>query len=148
MENEFYQSAVQTNSLGTTFGTLLLRDALIPELVGTDNNILYWMGKSLARKFKVANLDNLSAFYLDANFGKLEQIKVKKDEQTFELSGPIVKKRQELGQAEFLLEAGFLAQTIQQQVGFITEAIIAKTNKNGVTLLVKSDLKDPINDEE
>ena len=144
MDNQFYQTAIQINTLGTTFGTLLLRDALLPELIGEDNNILYWAGKSLARKFVVTNDDDLMAFYLDANLGKLQRIKEKKDELYFELSGQIVQKRQELGKADFLLEAGFLAQSIQQQTGFISEATIAKQNKNSVIFLVKIDLKDPV----
>lgn len=144
MDNQFYQTAIQINTLGTTFGTLLLRDALLPELIGEDNNILYWAGKSLARKFIVKNDDDLMAFYLDANLGKLQRIKEKKDELYFELSGQIVQKRQELGKADFLLEAGFLAQSIQQQTGFISEATIAKQSKNSIIFLVKIDLKDPV----
>ena len=144
MDEKFYQEAIQTNSLGTTFGTLLLRDALISELVGPDNNILYWLGKSLARKFNLKTLEDIMAFFLNANLGKLEQIRVKKDEHIFELSGPIVTKRKELSDADFLLEAGFLAQSIQQQCNFLTEATITKSTKKAIIILVKIDLKDPI----
>ena len=48
---KFYSTAVEHNNLGTTLGSSILRDALLPDLVGTDNTILYWAGKRLARNF-------------------------------------------------------------------------------------------------
>ncbi len=45
---------------------------------------------------------------------------------------------------EFLIEAGFLAETIQNQLGFVTEAIIDKKTHGTVTILVQVDTKDPL----
>gem|GEM_PF-5556032 len=39
-----------------------------------------------------------------------------------------------------MLEAGFLAETIQNQIGHLTEALISSTKKNVVTIIVQVDL--------
>ena len=80
-----------------------------------------------------------------ANWGHLKRVKAKKEQQYFELTGQIVETRQKLNSAcEFLIEAGFLAETIQNQLGFITEAIIDKKTHDTITLLVQVDTKDPL----
>ena len=42
---------------------MILRDALIPELLGEDKGAIgYWAGKSLARKFPIGNLRTPPSF--------------------------------------------------------------------------------------
>ena len=131
MQDNFYELASSQDQLGAT----LIRDALIPDILGKDNNILYWAGRRLARLFPLAKDEELPIFFEQANWGKLERVKAKK----------IVETRQKLNSAcEFLIEAGFLAETIQNQLGFVTEAIIDKKTHGTVTILVQVDTKDPL----
>lgn len=127
------------------FAYELLRDSLIPEVFGTDTTVLYWAGKKMARNINLATITDLVTFFEKANWGKLEIVKEKKDKQTWLLSGDIVSFRQnKIKSADFNLEAGFIAETIQIQSGFTSETIIEnKNNKSGVTIIVQTDLKDP-----
>ena len=141
MQENFYNIA---SSKGK-FSSELLRDALLPELFGKANNILYWSGKRLARIFPLAKDEDLPIFFEQAEWGTLKRTKAKHDNQYFELSGEPVALRMQLNpKADFLLEAGFLAETIQLQLGFVTEAIIEKQTSNTVTFLIQVDSKDPI----
>ena len=141
MQDNFYELASSQDQLGAT----LIRDALIPDILGKDNNILYWAGRRLARLFPLAKDEELPIFFEQANWGKLERVKAKKEQQYFELTGQIVETRQKLNSAcEFLIEAGFLAETIQNKLGFVTEAIIDKKTHGTVTILVQVDTKDPL----
>ena len=134
MQENFYNIA---SSKGK-FSSELLRDALLPELLGKENNILYWSGKRLARIFPLAKDEDLPIFFEQAEWGTLKRT-------NFELSGEPVALRMQLNpKADFLLEAGFLAETIQLQLGFVTEAIIEKQTSNTVTFLIQVDSKDPI----
>ena len=110
MQDNFYELASSQNQLSAT----LIRDALIPDILGKDNNILYWAGRRLARLFPLAKDEELPIFFEQANWGHLKRVKAKKEQQYFELTGQIVETRQKLNSAcEFLIEAGFLAETIQ-----------------------------------
>ena len=141
MQDNFYELASSQNQLSAT----LIRDALIPDILGKDNNILYWAGRRLARLFPLAKDEELPIFFEQANWGHLKRAKAKKEQQYFELTGQIVETRQKLNSAcEFLIEAGFLAETIQNQLGFVTEAIIDKKTHGTVTILVQVDTKDPL----
>lgn len=128
-----------------TFAYELIRDSLIPEVIGTDTTILYWVGKKMARSANLANIADLITFFEKANWGTLEVVKEKKDKQTWLLSGNIVTFRQnQIKSADFNLEAGFIAETIQIQSGFTSETIIEnQNNKSGVSIIVQTDLKDP-----
>lgn len=141
MQDNFYELASAKGQLGAT----LLRDALIPDILGKDNTMLYWAGKRLARLFPLAKDEELPFFFAQANWGTLKRIKAKKGQQYFELTGEIVETRKKLNpDCEFLIEAGFLAETIQNQLGFITEAAIDKKTHNSVIFLVQIDTKDPL----
>lgn len=141
MQENFYDLALSQDKLDVT----ILRDVLLPELLGRDNNILYWAGKRLARLFPLAKDEDLPVFFAQAGFGTLKRTKAKRNNQYFELSGPEVILRQQLNSnADFLLEAGFLAETIQNQLGFITEAIVDKKTANTVNFLIQVDTKDPL----
>lgn len=145
MQDNFYMLATAANTTKTSLGETIIRDALIPDILGKDNSILYWAGKRLARLFPLAKDEDLPLFFEQADWGYLKRVKAKKDQQYFELSGPSVELRQKLNHnCEFLLEAGFLAETIQRQLGFITEAIIDKKTHDTITILVQIDTKDPL----
>ncbi|WP_088809863.1 MULTISPECIES: YslB family protein [Listeria] len=134
-----------------SFGLELLRDHLIPELLGEETpHILYWAGKDLARKFPLASLDEISAFFKKASFGELTLTKEKKDELRITLSGEQVEKRfLAEGNPTFKLEAGFLAEQIQSQRGFYAEAYDEiNARKKEALLIVKWDRKETTDNEE
>ncbi|MFT8458453.1 MAG: YslB family protein [Liquorilactobacillus ghanensis] len=146
MDENKYQELVENKELATLLGYETLRDILLPDLLGSNSNILYWAGKRLARKFNLAKDEDLPLFFTASNWGKLERVKAKRQQQLFKLSGPIVALRLKQKTPEFQLEAGFLAETIQNQVGFLTEAIIQSQDvrHGSVSILAQLDLSDPI----
>ena len=106
-------------------------------------------GKIFIRTFKrctfAGTFGQRKQYFEQAEWGTLKRTKAKHDNQYFELSGEPVALRMQLNpKADFLLEAGFLAETIQLQLGFVTEAIIEKQTSNTVTFLIQVDSKDPI----
>lgn len=146
-QQKFYDTMLTANDLGSALGAAMLRDVLLPQLIGEDNTMLYWGGKKLARQFVLAKDELIAPFFAQVGWGKLVRTKAKRNQQMFELSGAEVHVRlNNSTKPDFLLEAGFLAETIQAQLGFVTEAIVAKTDakKGVVTLLVQVDTKDPI----
>ncbi|WP_050615985.1 YslB family protein [Bacillus testis] len=144
---EQQQSETATISL---FSKELLRDILLPDLLGKDHSqVLYWSGKQLARKFPLQSLEEVAAFFDNAGWGTLEKEKESKNQAEFVLSGEIVTRRFAItDEPEFQLEAGFLAQQLQQQKSRITEAAV-ETKKRGAkaNFLVRWDTKDIIRDE-
>lgn len=55
-----------------SFGLELLRDELIPELLGDEaGHILYWAGKSMARKYPLEDFDAIAAFFSKSIMGRL-----------------------------------------------------------------------------
>ena len=64
MQDNFYELASSQDQLGAT----LIRDALIPDILGKDNNILYWAGRRLARLFPLAKDEELPIFFEQANW--------------------------------------------------------------------------------
>ncbi len=126
MKKDFYNQVLghQTGQVlghqtGITLGSELLRDVLIPSLVGNNDDIMYWAGKLLARKLLLATDNDLRLFFEYAGWGTLTHTKSKKEEHTFELSGGPVKVR--FGATEkpdFQLEAGFIAETFQLHSNF------------------------------
>lgn len=129
------------------FGYELMRDILLPDILGKHTaDILYWGGKSLARKFPLVSLEEIEAFFLEAGWGELKKTEEKKDEQIFTLSGPSIERRLSLKtDTSFKMEAGFLAEQIQNQKKAVTEAAeeIQKRAKT-VRIIVRTDLKDTI----
>lgn len=120
------------------FGYEILRDHVMPDILGKhEADILYWAGKSLARKFPLFSLDEAPDFFRQANFGELALDRTTKDEIVFQLTPP------KADQRCFKLEAGFLAQQKQKIDGFVTEAheeVFPK--KNRVLITLKWDLRD------
>ncbi|WP_244877175.1 YslB family protein [Carnobacterium inhibens] len=137
---------------GTTslFGYELIRDVVIPNLLGTDTHeILYWAGKELARQYPLANRQDIIRFFDKAGFGLIELNKKQRNKQIYTLSGEIVEVRLNQAEPSFNLEAGFLAEQIQSQDGIYTEAVTEVNKKTKmVTFTVQSDLKDRLSIEE
>lgn len=107
----------------------ILRDALLPELLGDDQGAIgYWAGKSLARKFPVGNPNDAAIFFDQAGFGTLSLEKQTEQMTRWQLGGEPVRLRLKLGaEADFTLEAGFLAEMMSQQLGVVTEAELTET---------------------
>jgi len=135
------------NDTVSIFSKELLRDILLPDLLGKDHSqVLYWSGKQLARKFPLNNIEEIYDFFSKAGWGKLTEDKTSKKEAEYILSGPIISRRFDLNaECEFHLEAGFLAEQIQLQNKRITEASTEPKRKAGkVKFLVRWDSKDII----
>lgn len=131
-----------------SFGYELIREELLTNILGKDApEILYWSGKQLARSYPLQNPNEISAFFVEAGWGTLTIEKEIKNELHFTLSSPLIKKRLQLKQqVHFKLEAGFLAQQIEAQMGMITEAYEQVQKKaEFVEIIVRWDQKDLVN---
>lgn len=139
MTNQLDQQ--ETKSLSVPiFGYELIRDALLADVLGKEaGSILYWAGKSLARKFPCQSSEELCSFFEEAGWGTLTLLKEAKREKTFELSGPFIERRFSVqSEPSFSLESGFLAEQISSNEQTEAESVvdIQKRTKK-VTLIVK-----------
>ncbi len=131
-------------SVVSVFAYELLRDILIPELLGGDTHeISYWAGKHIARKFPLLSVDESIEFFKEAGWGHLHIVHEKKNEFRLELSGDIVERRFVMGSdPSFRLEAGFLAEQVQSIKQATAEAFEEVNKKQGkVTFVVRWDHK-------
>jgi len=138
---------IQADETVPIFGYELIREVLIPEILGEDaSEILYWAGKKLARIYPLENISEVILFFKDAGWGNLVVANESKKELDLELSSPIITKRmQDHTKPNFRLEAGFLAEQIQKQREVITEAFEhSKKRSSKVYFTVKWDLHDSI----
>jgi predicted hydrocarbon binding protein len=131
----------------TVFGYELLREVLLPEILGKDTpEILYWAGKRIARKYPLKTFDEIVDFFSNASWGDLSLKNETKDELEFELISPLLVSRVK-SKAEhfFQLEAGFLAEQIELQKEVVAETFEHPAKKsNKVRFTVKWDKKDSI----
>ncbi|CAH1854171.1 YslB family protein [Convivina intestini] len=130
------------------FATLLLRDALLSNLLQTDyHGIAYWAGKELARQFPLDTIEELKQFFQTAGLGDLDISRQSSTEQIWLLKGPLVRQRLDLNrQADFNLETGFLAQQLENQVGAIAEgSYVIKNHSRRVVINILTDLDHPLN---
>ncbi|UCZ52184.1 YslB family protein [Bacillus shivajii] len=141
-KNDLLEQEEKETTVSSTFSYDLLRNVLLPELLGEDEEmILYWGGKSIARRIDSENLQDLEAFFKHAGWGSLSLLKEKKSERLYELVSPITTQDRPIS-----LECGFLAQAIEQQYGFITDASYEIKKKKPYTcrITVKWDSGDPV----
>lgn len=126
------------------FGYELIRDHVLSSILGKhQDDILYWVGKELARKFPCGDIPLISSFFADAGWGNLSLEKELKDGFIFHLSGD--KEMLNISTRSFRLEAGFIAEQLQTINGYLTECYDEKKEKQGlVTLQVKWDVKEKI----
>lgn len=130
-----------------SFGYELLREVLIPDLLGKDTpQLLYWAGKNLARKYPLDSIEMIVDFFSKAGWGQLTLDKDKKEELEFHLTGDLVSNRLSSKEpSTFQLESGFLAQQIEHQKGQLSEAYEQQKNRAlKVIFTVKTDKKDII----
>lgn len=128
----------------SSFGYEIIRDHILSSILGKhEDDVLYWAGKELARKFPCKSQDELIAFFADACWGTLELIKESKDGRIFQLTNdPEIL---QIKQRSFRLEAGFIAEQIQQAKGYLTECYEEKREKqHHVIFTVKWDVKERI----
>lgn len=131
----------------SAFGYELVREALVPELLGKDTpEILYWAGKRLARKFPLAALEETISFFKDACWGTLRIKEESRREMVLELSSELISSRLKNNpNTTFQLEAGFIAQQIEQQKKVTAEAFEHPNKKSSKILFtVKWDKNDSI----
>ncbi|RSL32579.1 DUF2507 domain-containing protein [Salibacterium salarium] len=105
------------------FGYTLLRETLIPELLGSEEaDILYWGGKRIARKYPAADTDEIIQFFQEAGWGQLELVNEKKKEIQFELQ-PLQ------NSIDRHIEAGYLAQQLEYQKDKAAETFLMEKRK-------------------
>lgn len=125
----------------------LLRDILIPDLLGKDlPSILYWSGKNLARKYPVSTTDEIIHFFKDVGWGDLTIIEENANGMKLELSGEFITARNQSRKTTcYQLEAGFIAQQVEQMNQLITEAYEDQKKKSNVVhFTIKWDKKDTV----
>ncbi|SDK41856.1 YslB family protein [Sediminibacillus albus] len=104
----------------------ILRYVCLPDLLGKEASpILYIMGKNLARNLKAGTIEEVINCFSKFGWGDLHLVKEKRREMIWELTGDQIKHRHEtnLDSIEYRLEAGFLAESIQQIKGTACEGI-------------------------
>lgn len=124
------------------FGYELLREHVIHDILGHDTaTILYWSGKSLARKFPLNTLDEIISFFEHAGWGNLAILKLGKNEIELELASDLISYRFSINEeCTFQLEAGFIAQQIELQKKKLTETYEQQKKRvNKVVFTVKWD---------
>lgn len=128
----------------SAFGYELIRDHVLSTILGKhEEDILYWAGKDLARKFPLFSMEEMPSFFAEAGWGSLELEKQSKSEAYYIVTGDqeILK----IGDRCFRLEAGFLAEQQQKIGGYLTECYEEKDAKrNLVRFHVKWDLKEKV----
>ncbi|MBS7345649.1 MAG: YslB family protein [Caryophanon sp.] len=127
-----------------SFGYDLLREDVLRSILGKhEEDILYWAGKDLARKYILDNEMAIAEFFIKAGWGLLTLEKEKKDERLYKISG-----NAELLRTEtrcFRLEAGFLAEQYEHMRGFLTECYCeVNTKEHAVYLTLRTDFKEPV----
>ncbi|MFD1414045.1 DUF2507 domain-containing protein [Oceanobacillus jeddahense] len=103
----------------------ILRYIGLPELFGEEKEtLLYFLGRNLARKFEFNSLEDLSLFFEKMGLGALDLAKDKKNIKTFYLlSDAIVTKLKSNIETDFRLEAGIVAEALQQLEGVDCECL-------------------------
>lgn len=93
------------------FGYNLIRNEVLKDVLGKEHDqVLYWIGKSLARKYPIETMDELPNFFLKANWGVLTLEKEKRNHYIYFLNGDWMGKEDTRC---YQLEAGFLAQQFE-----------------------------------
>ncbi|MFD1317263.1 YslB family protein [Loigolactobacillus zhaoyuanensis] len=143
MPENHYESLLRAVSTPETLGYELLRDILLPDLLGQEApGILYWAGKDLARRLPLSQLEDLPTFFAQFNFGELTLSQQTKNRYIYQLDGQQIERRQKaFSQADFQLETGFIAQQIQQLTNTIAEGQL-EFDRNKITIIIQTDHTD------
>ncbi|WP_407102781.1 YslB family protein [Desemzia sp. FAM 24101] len=131
------------------FGHELIRSELLTNLLGKDaESILYWAGKELARNHPLTSYEEIVHFFEQASFGSLTCTKEKRSSHTYILSGEIIDLRLASKDSVFSLEAGFLAEQMQQITEMYTEAFAEVIKNKEVVITLKWDKSDSVDSNE
>lgn len=144
MAEQNYQSLMNLPGDSPLFGLLAMRDLVLPELLGTDDAaISYFAGRALARQLPVAE-ENLERAFTQLGFGELIPDHAKRQMRQYRLTGTTVETRiVNFKNVNFQLEAGFLAQSLQQILGVVVEAnATIERHKKEAVITVALDPKD------
>lgn len=97
----------------------VLRYIGLPEILGKESDtLLYFLGKSLARKIEIDSIESLVTIVEKLGWGRLELVKQKKKEYVFQLmDDSIVQKLKSSIETDFRLESGFISEAMQQITG-------------------------------
>src|SRR5690625_4191241 len=108
-----------------TVGQDVLRYLTLPELLGHEKEtILYFAGRTLARKIDIRSIDDLAFTFHLFRWGKLELEKEKKNKIVFYLmADEIVERMKAPYTVDFRMEAGFIAEALEQITNRATECI-------------------------
>ncbi|HDR4570848.1 YslB family protein [Bacillus cytotoxicus] len=145
-KNKVDVESLQDISLNA-FAYELLREELLSDLIGKElNEILYWAGRNLARKYPLETIEEMIHFFEKAGWGTLSIIEHKRREMHFQLTGPlIIEREKQKRHSSYQLEAGFIAEQIQRQRNVVAESYEEqKKRSDSITFLVKWDVKDII----
>jgi len=98
-----------------TIGQDVLRYISLPGILGTEaETLLYFMGKDLSRTLKPETLHDIYYIFEKLGWGRLDYVKEKRKMFVFSLmSDAVVRRLKAPVDAEFRLEAGFLAESLQ-----------------------------------
>lgn len=102
-----------------TIGQDILRYVSLPNFLGHEKDtLLYFIGRNLARRIHINDFDDVIYLFTKFRWGKLELIKDKKNQMNFYLmADEVVKRLQASIETDFRLEAGFLAESMQNLTG-------------------------------
>src|SRR5699024_12175104 len=97
-----------------TVGQDVLRYIGLHDVLGKEKDtLLYFLGKQMARKFEINNLEDLIYLFYTLRWGKLELVKEKKKYLTFHLmSDDIVERMNTSFDIDFKLEDGINVETL------------------------------------
>lgn len=147
MDQSTYEKLRQQPDV-SALGAAFMRDEVLPTILGTDQmNILYWIGRQVARQNPLADEVAIMNFFDQVGFGTLTRIKQNRRQQQFTLTGTTVMNRLAANPtADFDLEAGFLAQQFELITGAATEGTVNEIHRDGVSLMIQSDPNDLVGD--
>lgn len=121
-----------SNTTATDFGYELLRDHMIPSILGPhEDDILYWAGKEIARKFPLFQTEEISDFFSKAGWGILTLEKLSKHEAFYLLT--IETNSEKVSNRSYHLESGFIAEQYQKINGVLTECFV-KPKRTGLQI--------------
>lgn len=115
------------------FGNHLIRHVLLGDILGKEyESILYWSGKSLARKYPLTSEEEILHFFNKSGWGSLNVKKQTNYEKIYELVSVYHTEKVSLS---YQLEAGFLAEQNELQTQCLTEAIVTEKRDRAVITL-------------
>lgn len=103
---------------------------MLPSILGNhEDEILYWAGKEVARKFPIFGIDELPQFFQEAGWGPLQLDKSSKDEAFYSLQNDV---GINVHNRSCRLEAGFIAEQYQKFNGYLTECYGESNVQDGI----------------